>query len=64
MTLDISQITLDQIADKVMHGERISSEEAFFLFHHPNILEISALANHRRQQHVPGNTVTYIIGRI
>lgn len=64
MALNISQITIDQIAGKVMHGERISSDEALFLFHHPNILEISALANHRRQQHVPGNTVTYIIGRI
>lgn len=57
-------ISIDSIADKVFADQRISREEAEFLFHHPNLTELAALANHRRQVRVPGNTVTYIIGRI
>ncbi len=60
----LSGITFDQIADKVFNNERISADEALFLFHHNNPLDLATLANHRRQQRVPGRTVTYIIGRI
>jgi cyclic dehypoxanthinyl futalosine synthase len=57
-------ISIGSIAEKVYAGERITPEEALFLFHHDNPLDLAALANARRQQRVPGNTVTYIIGRI
>lgn len=58
------EITIDSIAEKVYAGERISGEDALFLFHHPDLLDLAALANFRRQQQVPGNVVTYIVGRI
>ncbi len=57
-------ISIDTIADKVYAGQRITPEDAIFLFNHPNPLDLAALANFQRQRKVPGNTVTYIIGRI
>ena len=57
-------ISIDTIADKVYAGERLTSEDALFLFRHPNPLELASLANFQRQRKVPGNNVTYIIGRI
>lgn len=63
-TLSPSKITIDTVADKVYAGERITTEDAMFLFHHPNPLDLATLADFQRQRKVPGNTVTYIIGRI
>jgi len=63
-TVAPERISIDSIADKVYANERISSEEAMFLFHHDNLLDLSALANHRRQQRTDPKVVTYIIGRI
>ncbi len=63
-TLVSPNISIDSIADKVFANERITPEDALFLYQHPNLLELAALANHRRQQQIPGRTVTYIIGRI
>ena len=60
----IAGITIDQIADKVYSNQRITSEEALFLFHHDNPLELAAMANYRREQATDPRTVTYIIGRI
>ncbi|CAN5519049.1 cyclic dehypoxanthinyl futalosine synthase [soil metagenome] len=57
-------ITIESITEMVSNNERISMEDATFLFHHPNMLDLAALANMRRQAKVPGRTVTYIIGRI
>jgi len=57
-------ISFDSIAEKVYANERISIEEARLLYDHPNMLELATLANHRRQTIVPGDTVTYIVGRI
>jgi cyclic dehypoxanthinyl futalosine synthase len=57
-------VSFDSVADKVVKGERISTADALALFHHPNLLELASLANLQRQRKVPGNTVTYIIGRI
>lgn len=53
-----------EIADKVLAGGRIDAQEARSLFDHPNPLDLAALADARRQQKVPGRTVTYVIGRI
>jgi cyclic dehypoxanthinyl futalosine synthase len=57
-------ISIDTIADKVYGGERISAEDALFLFHHPNLNELATLANYRREQASDPKTVTYIVGRI
>ena len=57
-------ITIDTIAEKVFGDQRITPEEALFLFHHPDLLDLATLANHRRQQKKPGNVVTYVVGRI
>lgn len=56
--------SIDAIADKVYAGERITPEDALALFNHPNLLDLAAMADYRRQQRVPGRTVSYIIGRI
>lgn len=57
-------LSIDLIADKVYAGERLTPEDALFLYRHPNPLDLATLANFQRQRRVPGNTVTYIIGRI
>ena len=57
-------ISIETITEKVENEERISSEEARFLFDHPNPLDLAHLADTRRQQKVPGRNVTYVIGRI
>ena len=59
-----SGISIDSISDKVHAGERLSPEDAHFLFRHPNMLELAALADHQRQRKVPGRTVGYVVGRI
>ncbi len=58
------EITIDTIAEKVYSGERITPEDAMFLYHHPNLIDLATLANYRREQATDPNTVTYIIGRI
>src|SRR5579862_1326313 len=60
----LAEPSIDSIADKVYAGERLTSDDAVALFHHPNLLDLATLANYQRQRKVPGNTVTYIIGRI
>src|SRR5580700_1074483 len=52
--------SIDDIADKVYAGERISPDDALRLFRHPNLAE---LADHVRNVMHPGRIVTYIIGR-
>lgn len=59
-----TEITIDSIAEKVFSGKRISAEDAKFLFSHPDLMDLATLANHRRQERVPGNVVTYVVGRI
>ncbi len=58
-TLDTNTITA-----KVQEGDRISAEDAQFLFQHASPLELSALATLRREQSAPGRTISYIVGRI
>ncbi len=55
---------IDEIAEKVFNNQRITSDDAVALYHHPNLIELAAMANHRRQQLVPGRQVTYVVGRI
>lgn len=60
----LETISIDSISEKIYANERISAEEALFLFHHDNPLELAALANFRRQQRTDPKVVTYIVGRI
>lgn len=63
-TLAPERPSIDSIAEKIYAGQRISADDALALYRHPNLLELAALANYRRREQVPGNDVTYIIGRI
>ena len=54
---------IDDIAERVFAGERLSREDGLRLFAHPNLAELSMLADHVRQRQNPGNVVTYIAGR-
>lgn len=55
--------SIDDIADKVTAGERLTWEDGRRLFHHPRLPELAALADMVRQRLNPGNIVTYIVGR-
>lgn len=57
-------ITIDTIADKVYANQRISADDAKFLFNHPSLVDLSALADHRRKSVSDPKVVTYIVGRI
>jgi len=57
-------ISIDTVADKIYAGERLTSEDALYLFNHPSLIDLATLADFQRQRKVPGRTVTYIIGRI
>jgi cyclic dehypoxanthinyl futalosine synthase len=55
--------SIDDIAEKVYSGERLSYEDGVRLMHHPNLAELGILADHVRQKVNPGRVVTYIAGR-
>jgi cyclic dehypoxanthinyl futalosine synthase len=57
--------TIDDIADKVFAGERLTAEDGLRLFRHPNLPELAFLANYVREKLHPdtNHIVTYIIGR-
>lgn len=57
-------ISIDTVADKVFAGTRLTFDEGVFLFEHPNLGELAALANHARRQQAPEDVVTYVVGRI
>jgi len=54
---------IDDIADKVYAGERLTWEDGQRLFHHHNLPELAALADYVRQKLHPGRIVTYVVGR-
>ena len=60
----VAPLHFDTIAEKVYANERISAEEALFLFQYHDLNALAALANFRREQRTDPNVVTYIIGRI
>lgn len=59
-----SNSQIESISETVHTGGRITPEEALFLFHHADPIELATLAQARRFQLKPERTVTYIIGRI
>ena len=56
---------IDDIADKVMSGLRVDTDEALRLFAHPNLPELAWLANLVRERLHPetNHLVTYVVGR-
>lgn len=54
---------IGDIADRVFAGERLTGDDALRLFHHPNLLDLSLLADRVRQRKNPERRVTYIVGR-
>jgi cyclic dehypoxanthinyl futalosine synthase len=58
-----SPASIDDIAAKVFDGTRLSYEDGVRLMHHPNLTELSMLADFVRQKQNPGRVVTYIAGR-
>src|SRR5438105_790537 len=54
---------IDDIADKVYAGERLTWEDGRRLFHHHNLPELGALADHVRRRLNPDDVVTYVVGR-
>ncbi len=57
------QAQVDQILARVHEGKRISYDEGMYLYEHAELLDLGEAANARRQQLVPGDTVTYLIDR-
>lgn len=57
---------LTQVADilaKVSEGGRINYDEAMILYKEADLLQLGRAANQRRQQLIPGETVSYLIDR-
>lgn len=54
---------IEDIAEKVFSGERLSFEEGVRLFRHPNLTDLGILANYVREKKHPERIVTYIVGR-
>ncbi len=54
---------LDDIEEKVINNERLTPEDADFLYHHPNPLDLAALADTVRRRKNPDPVVTYNVGR-
>lgn len=63
--LQTSPKTIDDIADKIYDGVRLTAEDGVRLFHHHNLPELAALADYMRRKLHPGTNhlVTYVVGR-
>src|SRR5262245_15560558 len=54
---------IEDIADKVYAGKRLTWDDGARLYHHHNLPELGALADHVRRKLNPDDVVTYIVGR-
>ncbi len=61
--LQPSYQSIDDIADKVYSGERLTFDDGLRLFNHPNLIDLAELADHVRNVKHPDKIVTYIVGR-
>ncbi len=59
----VAHPSIDDIAQKVYDGERLSFDDGLRLMRHPNLAELGILADEVRQRQNPGRVVTYIAGR-
>src|SRR3972149_3807317 len=55
---------IERISDKVLAGERLSFADGLALFHCPDLLRLSFLADAVRRRLHPRDEVTYVLGRI
>jgi cyclic dehypoxanthinyl futalosine synthase len=51
----------ERIAEKAHSGERITSEEALYLFNEADLMAVGRLANQVRSRMHPGNQVTFVV---
>jgi len=64
MTTDTrTQAQIDQILARVHDGGRVTFDEGLLIYQQADLLELAEAANARRQQLVPGDTVTYLVDR-
>jgi cyclic dehypoxanthinyl futalosine synthase len=63
LELERTSLSIDDIADKVYAGERLTWDDGRRLMQHHNLPELGALADHVRQRLNPGDIVTYVVGR-
>jgi cyclic dehypoxanthinyl futalosine synthase len=61
--LRAQEASIDDIADKVYAGERLTWDDGCRLFHHHNLPELGALADYVRWKLNPDPVVTYVVGR-
>lgn len=54
---------IDDIAEKVCAGQRLSFDDGMRLFRHPHLPELAALAHFVRDRKHPEPIVTYVVGR-
>ena len=54
---------IQDIAEKISTGERLSADDARWLFAHPTVAELGVLANAVRMRKHPESVVTYNVGR-
>jgi cyclic dehypoxanthinyl futalosine synthase len=54
---------IDDIAQRVYSGERLTWDDGRRLFHHHNLPELAILADHVRRRLNPDDVVTYVVGR-
>jgi cyclic dehypoxanthinyl futalosine synthase len=54
---------IDDVAEKVFAGKRLTGEDGLRLFRHPDLNDLSLLADHVRRARNPEPVVTYVIGR-
>ncbi len=57
------QQNIDDIAERVLLGQRLDWDDGRRLLHHPNLPELASLANTVRRRMNPDSVVTYIVGR-
>jgi len=56
-------LTLNSIYDKVLNKERITEEEALYIFENSDVITLGKIANYIRKQKHPSNIVTFVVDR-
>ncbi len=56
-------LNINYIFDKVLDGQRVSEEEALFLFENTDLNTLGILANYVRKQKHPDDIVTFVVDR-
>jgi len=56
-------LNLNYIYDKVLNKERITEEEALYIFENSDVITLGKIANYIRKQKHPSNIVTFVVDR-